>query len=181
MKTRKYFLIIAMMVAGLVVSGTASAKKAAKYPSIVEVAMAVNSAPGPLQGQFSVLIGLVAGNEAAFETLTGKGQYTVFAPTNDAFTDLFAAADANCITLTPELVGDVLLYHVAKGRRDASDITTSDRVRTLGRQFFHVDGAFITDNNGGMSEIIATDVPASNGLIHVITAVLLPFEVESEC
>ena len=73
-----------------------------------------------------------------------------------------------------ELVTTVLLYHVARGNRDSADVLGSDRIRTLQRGFLFQDGGVLTDANGRTSNIIATDIPAANGVIHVIDRVVLP-------
>ena len=103
----KKLLVGVASAAALVVSMQAYAAKSAKSPNLVEVAVAVNSA-GPYAGQFSTLIGLVASDDEILNTLTERKQYTVFAPTNDAFTALFDAAAKNCLDLTPQLVNAVL-------------------------------------------------------------------------
>lgn len=180
MKALNSALASIALVGALFVAAPAEAKKDAKSPNLVEVAIAVNDS-GPFAGEFSTLIGLVAGNEAIFDTLTSKGQYTVFAPTNAAFDGLFAAAAANCIDLTPELVTAALKYHVVKGRRDSGQVLASDQFRTLLGAFFEQSGGIITDNAGQEATIIAVDIPATNGLIHAIDTVLLPFPVMNQC
>jgi uncharacterized surface protein with fasciclin (FAS1) repeats len=75
----------------------------------------------------------------------------------------------------------VLKYHVVKGRRDAEDVLGSDQLSTLLGAFFAQGAGVITDNAGQMANIIVTDVPASNGIIHAIDTVLLPFPVENQC
>jgi uncharacterized surface protein with fasciclin (FAS1) repeats len=151
-----------------------------KGPTIVDVAVAVNS-DGPFEGSFDILIAAVlAADPAVVATLDGRGQLTVFAPTDLAFettlglseADLLAAianGDLDAATLTP-----ILLYHVAKGRRDSGDVTASTQIRMLDRNFVQVSGVNLTDNQGNVSTIIVTDVPATNGVIHAIDGVLLP-------
>jgi len=85
--------------------------------------------------------------------------------------------------LTPDNVGDldqgfltdVLLYHVARGRRYSTVILASKRIRTLERGFLFQAGGTLTDNLGGVANIIVTDVEAANGVIHAIDAVVLPY------
>ncbi len=107
-----------------------------------------------------------------------RGQLTVFAPTNDAFD---AAAEAlgfkNGVDLIDQLpvsaLTDILTYHVAPGRRDSTDVLSSDRILTYNRAFVFpslMSGVpFVND-----AEIIMPDVFADNGVIHVIAGVLLP-------
>jgi uncharacterized surface protein with fasciclin (FAS1) repeats len=128
-------------------------------------------------GEFSILIAaLGAADPAVFETLDGKGQFTVFAPTDAAFGALLAELEMTAEELLsmPELVTQVLLYHVAHGRRYAADVLESDRIRTLQGGFLFQDSGILTDNRGRMSNIIATDIEADNGIIHVIDRVVLP-------
>ena len=170
--------------AALVLAFTATTaeakKKAAKSPNLVEVAQFVNTET-EFAGAFDTLLALAQGDDQIAATLTGKGQYTVFAPTDDAFDALFAVAAANCIGLDAMTVNAVLKYHVAKGRRDADAVIESDQIRTLLGAFFAQSGGVITDNAGQMANIIVTNVPASNGIIHAIDTVILPFPVENQC
>jgi uncharacterized surface protein with fasciclin (FAS1) repeats len=146
-------------------------------PTIVDVAIAINS-DGPYAGAFDTLIAAVlAADPAVLETLSGNGQYTVFAPTDDAFADLGFDPD-NIGDLPQDALTQILLYHVAPGRRYAEDVIYSDRIRTLykGKMgFLFQDSGVLTDNLGRNANIIVTDVEAANGIIHAIDAVVLPF------
>jgi transforming growth factor-beta-induced protein len=105
----------------------------------------------------------------------GRGQYTVFAPTDDAFIDALEALDisAEALLSDTDTLTSVLLYHVARGDRDSSDVVSSEQIRMLDGNFADIwvdeTGAYIDD-----SQIIITDIEASNGVIHAIDAVLLP-------
>jgi uncharacterized surface protein with fasciclin (FAS1) repeats len=128
-------------------------------------------------GEFSILIlALEAADEAVINTLDGNGQFTVFAPTDAAFASLLEELGISAEDLlgNQELVTQVLLYHVAHGRRYSGDILASDRIRTLERGFLFQDGGILTDNQGRTSNIVAVDVEAANGIIHVIDRVVLP-------
>jgi len=139
----------------------------AQSPTIVDVALAVNAE----SGEFSTLIAAVVTADLV-GALSAVGQRTVFAPTDAAFAKLGLDAD-NIGTLPLDALKNILLYHVAPGRRDAGSVVGSDRIRMANGGFTRIslmDGkAFIND-----SEIIATDVLAGNGIIHVIDTVLLP-------
>jgi uncharacterized surface protein with fasciclin (FAS1) repeats len=119
-----------------------------------------------------LIAALGAADPAVLRTLGGNGQFTVFAPTDDAFEKL---------NLTPENVGklpedaltDILLYHVARGRRYAEDVVGSERIRMLNRGFLFQDAGVLTFPTGS-ANIIITDVEAANGIIHVIDTVVLP-------
>jgi len=166
-------VLAATLLFASVVPGTAAAKRAAKTPSIVDVAIAVN-ANGPYAGAFDTLIAAVlAADPAVVQTLSSRAQYTVFAPTDDAFAKL--GLDATNIGTVPKAdLTNILLYHVAYGRRYAADVIASDQIRMLNGVFVFQSGGVLTDAQGRTSTIIVTDVAASNGIIHAIDTVLLP-------
>jgi uncharacterized surface protein with fasciclin (FAS1) repeats len=131
-------------------------------------------------GDFTTLVSAVqaAGLE---DTLRGEGPFTVFAPTDEAFA---ALPDGTIETLLADPAGDltdILTYHVVAGAVPAADVVGLD-----GQQITTVNGAAITvgvaddgsvtltDAAGNDVAVVATDVQASNGVIHVIDAVLLP-------
>ncbi len=131
-------------------------------------------------GEFTTLVAAVqaAGLE---DTLRGEGPFTVFAPTDDAFA---ALPDGTIETLLEDPAGDltdILTYHVVAGAVPAADVVGLD-----GQQITTVNGAAITvgvaddgsvtltDAAGNDVAVVATDVQANNGVIHVIDAVLLP-------
>ncbi|MEZ5282705.1 MAG: fasciclin domain-containing protein [Acidimicrobiales bacterium] len=142
--------------------------EAAATGDIVEVAVGTGDFPT-----------LVAAVEAAglVETLQGDGPFTVFAPTEEAFS---AALDALGIT-AEELLADtdtltaILTYHVVPGEVMAADVVGLD-----GESVATVNGANIVVTVDGDTvmindaTVVATDVAASNGVIHVIDTVLLP-------
>lgn len=169
-------LIVAMLMMGTTHATLAAGPKG---DNLVDVAVAINS-EGPYAGAFDTLIAAaLAADPAVVQTLTGNGQHTVFAPTDMAFEMLGITADnLDALladgTLTVELLTQVLLYHVAHGRRYSEDVLASDKIRMLNKRFVQQSGGVLTDNQGGMSTIIVTDVPAANGVIHAIDAVLIP-------
>jgi uncharacterized surface protein with fasciclin (FAS1) repeats len=175
----KSILLGIALFAGFFFGGFVSDVTAQQGDNIVQVALEVNAEGSPYAGQFDTLIAAVlAADPVVLETLTGKGQFTVFAPTDDAFAAIGLNA-SNVGSLPQDFLTDVLLYHVARGRRDAADVTTSDRIRSLQGTFFFPDSsATITDALGRQANIIVTDVPASNGIIHAIDAVILPYAPE---
>jgi uncharacterized surface protein with fasciclin (FAS1) repeats len=168
---RKLFIALSLG-AALALPAAVSAQAPAASPSIVETAVAANSS-GPYAGAFDTLICLVSHNTAVLATLSEKGQYTVFAPTDDAFAAAGINASNCAAAASTPAVTNILLYHVAKGRRDAADVTTSSQIRMLNGEFTRIsaDGGayFIND-----SRITVPDVFASNGVIHAIDKVLLP-------
>ena len=112
--------------------------------------------------------------------LNGTDQYTVFAPTNDAFTALNMALGINEISDLPaELVLDVLFYHVVEGRRGANSVVPPVNPRTIETllgESFSVDSDAMITAIGNTANFIATDISASNGIIHVIDSVILPLD-----
>jgi uncharacterized surface protein with fasciclin (FAS1) repeats len=167
-----------LLVAVFLAASAVPAMAAPPGPTIVDVAIAVNS-EGPFAGAFDTLIAAVlAADPSVLATLSGNGQHTVFAPTDDAFAALGLNPD-NIGDLPQEALTQILLYHVAPGRRYAEDVIYSERIRTLyGRGQMGLldqyDGV-LTDNLGREANIIVTDVEAANGIIHAIDAVVLPF------
>ncbi|GAB4581047.1 MAG: fasciclin domain-containing protein [Anaerolineales bacterium] len=144
--------------------------------TIVDVAIAANSS-GPFAGQFDILIAAVlAADPAVLQELTNRSQNTVFAPTDDAFVALLAelGITADDLLGNQALLTEVLLYHVAWGNRNAASVLASPRIRTLQGEALFQSGGVLTDSNGRTSTIIATDIFASNGVIHVIDTVVLP-------
>jgi len=96
-------------------------------------------------------------NPLVLETLSGNGQFTVFAPTDEAFADL--DLDPNNIEqLDKDFLTDVLLYHVARARRYEKSVLKSKRIRMLKGGFLLQDQGILTDNLGGEANIIVTDV-----------------------
>jgi len=109
--------------------------------------------------------------------LSGEGPFTVFAPTNDAFADLTDELAAIPLVPSTAQLTAVLQYHVVSGNILSSSLQNNQSVTTLQGGTFTVgltDGAKITDANARVSNIIAVDVQANNGVIHVLDKVLLP-------
>jgi transforming growth factor-beta-induced protein len=123
---------------------------------------------------FSILVEAVV-KAGLVDALSAEGPFTIFAPTNAAFTALFSTLGVSGISaLTAEQLTPILLYHVVSGNVLSSQVT-SGNVPTL------KDGSDISIIANGMgvklngnANVIATDVQGSNGVIHVIDAVILP-------
>lgn len=119
-------------------------------------------------------------------TLSGTGPFTVFAPTNAAFDALAreltgnpaASAAALLVPANKALLRSVLTYHVIAARVLKADITLNTPVTTVQGRTFVVQatstGVAIVDGRNRIANIVATDVLASNGVVHVIDKVLLP-------
>ena len=134
---------------------------------------------------FSTLVSAVTAAGLG-QTLSGDGPFTVFAPTNDAFAKIPEATLTELTTNDTETLGNILTYHVVEGNVDAATLTqaitdagddgytiTTVNGGTLTATV--VDGnVVLTDAAGGTATVTATDVAASNGVIHVIDTVLMP-------
>jgi transforming growth factor-beta-induced protein len=125
---------------------------------------------------------LVAALDAAglVETLNGPGPFTVFAPTDSAFAQLPAGTVEALLADTAQLAS-VLTYHVVPGKVMASDIVGANGARpaTVNGQTVDVvvrDGMVYV--NG--ARVVTADIVASNGVIHVVDAVLLPQAVSTQ-
>jgi uncharacterized surface protein with fasciclin (FAS1) repeats len=129
---------------------------------------------------FSTLVAAVKAGDLV-GTLSGAGPFTVFAPTNDAFAKLPAGTVETL--LKPEnkaALVKVLTYHVVAGKVMAADVVGLNRakVKTVQGGEFTVyvlnGGVSLLDESKQLVRVVATDVGASNGVVHVINRVLLP-------
>ena len=124
---------------------------------------------------------LVAAVKAAglVDTLSSKGPFTVFAPTNTAFSKLPAGTVDNLVK--PEnkaTLTKILTYHVVPGKMDASDLTDGKKLKTVEGEELTIKNVggkvTLTDAKGGTSSVTIADVNQSNGVIHVVDTVLMP-------
>ena len=120
------------------------------------------------------------------DALSGEGPFTVFAPNNAAFSKIDSETLGSL--LKPENVKaltNILTYHVVSGKLMASDVASALKSGYGKVELTALNGQIITarskggkiylnDSQGNMSEIIATDVAGSNGVIHVISSVVMP-------
>lgn len=182
MKTQK-ILALALLVFGA--GFTSFAQKtvmvggAAMYPNKNIIENALNSKDHTT---------LVAAVKAAglVETLQGKGPFTVFAPTNEAFAKLPAGTVETL--LKPENIKTlqtILTYHVLSGKMNSSDISKAIKagkgkvvLKTVsgGELTAWMEGKdlYISDESGNKAKVTISDVNQSNGVIHVVDTVLLP-------
>ena len=182
-KIKNLFMLAA--VAMVTTTATAQMEKtvmvggAAMYPSKNIIENAVNSKDHTT---------LVAAVKAAglVETLSGAGPFTVFAPTNAAFKKLPAGTVETL--LKPEnkkMLQTVLTYHVLAGKMSAADLVAKIKAGRGKATVTTVAGANLTlsmkgkkvqimDTSGGKSYVTIADVNQSNGVIHVVNAVLVP-------
>jgi len=138
--------------------------------SILDTVATLNAA-GDYAGQFDTFLAAVAkADKAVFNALTGSAENTLFIPTDDAFAALNPALDS----LNKAVVTDILLYHLAAGKLLAADVAAAQSISMLkGGSLQQAEGV-LTDNVGTKAKITGQDIAASNGVVHVIDAVLLP-------
>lgn len=105
------------------------------------------------------------------ETLKGKGPFTVFAPTDEAFAKI-PKADLDALLKDRAALTKVLTYHVVAGRVMAADVVKLKEAKTVEGQMVSIDASSGVKVNG--ANVVKADVVASNGVIHVIDAVILP-------
>jgi uncharacterized surface protein with fasciclin (FAS1) repeats len=160
-------------VAGLAVAATlAAAPVTARAETIVDLAAAVNQQTG----EFSTL--LAAAKAAGLVPVLNNKRLplTVFAPTDAAFAKVGLDAK-NVATLPKDILRQVLLYHVTPGKRLSGNVLASKVLPMMNGQFTRVkvndSGAYINSSRLLASEELI-DIEASNGVIHVIDAVLVP-------
>jgi uncharacterized surface protein with fasciclin (FAS1) repeats len=156
----KRFMAAALVAATMV---AAPSQASAQGKDIVETAVAA--------GSFKTLAtalektGLIA-------TLKGKGPFTVFAPTDEAFAKL-PAGTLDKLLANPEQLKAILLYHVVSGEvmaAQAAKLTSAKTVNGADLKIMAMGNGVMINN----AHVASADVKASNGVIHVIDAVLLP-------
>ncbi len=160
-----------------VAMSVALSNKATAQETIVDVAVG--------NEDFSTLVTALTAADLV-SALQGEGPFTVFAPTNSAF----AKIDANTLNSllkeeNKEALANVLTYHVVSGKLTATDVVAALKkgngmveLKALNGQVLTVvqkdSKIWLKDANDNYSEITATDVMGSNGVIHVIDSVVMP-------
>ena len=142
---------------------TASAASAQTQPSkdIVDTAVAA--------GNFKTLATALQA-AGLVDTLKGKGPFTVFAPTDEAFAKI-PKADLDALLKDKEKLAAVLKYHVVAGKVMAKDVKAGDVKTVNGKTFKIATTGGVTVNN---AKVVKTDIETTNGVIHVIDTVVLP-------
>jgi uncharacterized surface protein with fasciclin (FAS1) repeats len=164
MKTFLKLKITALALSALALSPVQAADKCAASGDLVAVASGA--------GSFNTLVAAVKA-AGLVETLQGKGPFTIFAPTDEAFAKLPAGTVESL--LKPEnkdqLIA-ILTYHVVAGKVMAADVKTMQAKTVNGKELTIkvADGKVTVDS----AKVTKTDVAASNGVIHVIDTVVLP-------
>ena len=165
MSKRLFKVITVVMALALFATVAASAFAAPLYQDqdIVDIAVS--------DGRFTTLVTALQEAELV-DTLKGEGPFTVFAPTDDAFAALPDGA-LEALLADKAALTDVLLYHVVPGKVMAADVVTLSSADTvLGQPVsIMVNGNTVMVND---AQVIITDIEGTNGVIHVIDAVLIP-------
>jgi uncharacterized surface protein with fasciclin (FAS1) repeats len=105
------------------------------------------------------------------DTLRGAGPFTVFAPTDEAFAKI-PKADLDALLADKAKLAKVLTYHVVPGKVTAADVTKLSSAKTVEGSSLAIDSSSGVKVDG--ANVVKTDIAASNGVIHVIDAVVLP-------
>ena len=122
-------------------------------------------------GDFNTLVTAVKA-AGVIETLKGEGPFTVFAPTDAAFAKV-PTDTLNALLADKAALANVLTYHVVAGKVMAADVVKLTSAETVQGQAVSVevkDGKVYVDG----AQVVTTDIKASNGVVHVIDAVILP-------
>jgi uncharacterized surface protein with fasciclin (FAS1) repeats len=162
---KKLMMLCAAML--FVVSSVRAEDKAAQEKTIVETAIGA--------GKFNTLVAAVKA-AGLVDALSGKGPLTVFAPTDEAFAALPKGTVESLLKPeNKEKLIAILKYHVVSGSYPAAKVLKSDELETL-----QGGKLTITQNKEGVmvdkAKVVKTDITCSNGIIHVIDAVVLPAE-----
>jgi uncharacterized surface protein with fasciclin (FAS1) repeats len=179
-------LIAGIAVAALALSGCAAEVEEA-IDEVEEIVVeeveeveepAVEEGPGTIvdvavgAGTFTTLVAAVQA-AGLVDTLSGEGPFTVFAPTDEAFAALpDGLVEALLLEENLDILVQILTYHVVSGAVFSTDVTTGDVASVEGSTIaVEVTDAGVTVNG---ANVTAVDIEASNGVIHVIDAVILP-------
>lgn len=158
--------ILMTALAALLITGTgvAGPREGGKLKSIVQTARKA--------GTFTTLLAALEATDLV-GTLSGKGKgsFTVFAPTDEAFAKL-PAGTVESLLKDPAALKKILLYHVVQGVVPASQVVGASSIPTLN------GASLVVSTAGGVkvndASVTATDIRARNGIIHVIDTVLIP-------
>jgi uncharacterized surface protein with fasciclin (FAS1) repeats len=159
-------LLVGAMFAGHSVAGNRDKRSMGGAPTMDIVDTAVQA------GSFNTLVTAIKA-AGLVDTLKGKGPFTVFAPTDEAFAKL-PAGTLDGLLKDKAKLADILTYHVVAGKVMASDVVKLTSAKTVEGQNLTIDAhkGVKVDN----ANVIKTDILTTNGVIHVIDSVMLPKE-----
>ncbi len=122
------------------------------------------------EGSFSTLL-KAAEVAGLVDTFSTGGPFTIFAPTDEAFSD-FPTETLNALLEDPEKLKGILLYHTIKGKVMIADLLSKKKIKTLNGQKIKIDtskGVMVNK-----AKLIKPNIEADNGIIHAIDRVILP-------
>jgi uncharacterized surface protein with fasciclin (FAS1) repeats len=159
MRAIGFALVLAVLLGAPTVQANAAEK------NIVDTAVAA--------GSFKTLVAALKAADLT-DTLKGKGPFTVFAPTDDAFKKLPPGTLESLLKPeNKEKLRAILTYHVVAGKVTSAEVVKLTSAKTLNGQSVTIstsDSSVMVNN----ARVVKADIPASNGVIHVIDTVLLP-------
>ena len=164
MKITRILALVTLVASSLTLPAARANEDATHVGDIVAVASGA--------GKFNTLVAAVKA-AGLVETLQGKGPFTVFAPTDEAFAKLPEGTVASLLKPeNKEKLVAILTYHVVPGKVMAADVKTTKAKTVNGKELsIQVEGGKVTVDG---AKVIKTDVAARNGVIHVIDTVVLP-------
>jgi uncharacterized surface protein with fasciclin (FAS1) repeats len=146
---------------GIVATSVAATATMVAQKDIVDTAIAA--------GSFKTLVSAVQ-KAGLVETLKGKGPFTVFAPTDEAFAKI-PKDKLNALLADKAKLAKVLTYHVVAGKVMAADVKAGPAKSVEGSNLtITTEGGVMVDK----AKVVKTDIAASNGVIHVIDSVMMP-------
>lgn len=169
MKTKKMTLVLFALLGIFILSGCEKEEDPKPTQSIVQLAQA--------QTNLSSLVTALTKFPDLVATLSGTGKFTVFAPTNEAFTALLGVIGQTSINDVPEpVLKSLLQYHVITSGTVLSTQLTAGNVATA-----NMENIAVTTSGGirlnGTAKVLTADVKATNGVVHIIDQVLVPASI----
>ena len=188
LNSNKYMINKHVMFAGFGVAFAVATLFAAENPMVGTAAMypTKNIIENAMNSKDHTTLVTAVKTAGLVETLEGKGPFTVFAPTNEAFEKLPAGTlDMLLKPENKEKLAGILTYHVVAGKMTADKLAKEIKAGDGSAELTTVNGEKLTakmagdsieltDAKGGMSKVKIADVIQSNGVIHVVDAVLMP-------
>jgi transforming growth factor-beta-induced protein len=170
--SKSLYAIALLAATSLAACSDSDTTEPAPLPSIVELAVETPA--------LSVLVEAIQESDAKCgtnfaATLSGPGDFTVFAPTNNAFTAAIGALGAATV-LSCDVLPTVLAFHVTQGRLDSKAVLARSSIQMLSGETAQIVGSTIA---GAPLNLGLLDVAASNGIVHVVDAVMLPPSIVS--
>jgi uncharacterized surface protein with fasciclin (FAS1) repeats len=159
------------MIKKLIAAALVAAPIAVSTPASVDAQDADIVATAQAAGGFETLLAAATAADLV-GVLQGEGPYTVFAPTDEAFAQI-PEAQLQALLADKEALTQVLLYHVVPGKVLAADVVGLSSAETAAgiEVSIHTMGDHVMIDD---ATVVATDIEASNGVIHVIDRVILP-------